>query len=351
MTTALSRRGFMVSASATGAVLLGAGPVRALDGPTPWAGEPIVDCHFHDRPTDEAMIAHLDGAGVSNGFVLAGIDFDERMKGLEARHPGRILGWGRSTRLAADDGPMPTDELARMAASRAVDAAAALRSAVARGARGFAETVGVVAVDGPELRRLYAIAAELDVAVMMHFQESVIPGLPRYGITGFSRIERVLRDFPNTRFVCHASDFWGHIDAKFTDGGAYPTGKVNAGGLTERLLVEYPNIHGDFGAPSGLMQLARDPEFTAGFLERHAEKLLFGSDCGCTDGRGGAVLPPPGDTSSAGSMQVRMAAQGGLGGKCIARELLRIAWTATDRATFRKITWTNAHRVYRLGAA
>ena len=35
--------------------------------------------------------------------------------------------------------------------------------------------------------------------------------------------------------------------------------------------------------------LSRDPEFTAEFLIRHRDKLIFGSDCGCTDGHGGGT--------------------------------------------------------------
>ena len=32
--------------------------------------------------------------------------------------------------------------------------------------------------------------------------------------------------------------------------------------------------------------LNRDPEFMRGFLARHQDKLLFGSDCACLDGKG-----------------------------------------------------------------
>lgn len=35
--------------------------------------------------------------------------------------------------------------------------------------------------------------------------------------------------------------------------------------------------------------LARDPEFTAGFLKRHENKLIYGSDCICADGKGTGI--------------------------------------------------------------
>ena len=39
-------------------------------------------------------------------------------------------------------------------------------------------------------------------------------------------------------------------------------------------------------ANSGNNALSRSPEFTAEFLARHQDKLIFGSDCNCLDGNG-----------------------------------------------------------------
>jgi predicted TIM-barrel fold metal-dependent hydrolase len=66
----------------------------------------------------------------------------------------------------------------------------------------------------------------------------------------------------------------------------YPKGPVTPGGLTDRYLVDYPNLFGDLSAGSGLNALTRDEEFTRGFLERHQSKLLYGSDCSDHDGNG-----------------------------------------------------------------
>ena len=66
----------------------------------------------------------------------------------------------------------------------------------------------------------------------------------------------------------------------------YPLGPVTPGGLTDRLLTDYPNMFGDLSAGSGLNALNRDEEFTRGFLERHQDKLLYGSDCNDNIGRG-----------------------------------------------------------------
>jgi hypothetical protein len=354
-----SRREFVASVAATTA--LGSTAARAaLAKDVPWRGEKVIDCHFHARPSEASMIAHLDGSGCTHGLVSAADDLVDRIPALLRKYPSRFPGWTRTTRLVAESADGTGQPLiAGAPATTPAAAVANLRNAVHLGARGFAETIGALPVDGPEFQRLFALASELDVPIMMHFQQGSVPNLPRYGVMGFSRIEAMLKKYPKTRFICHASDFWGHIDARYEDGGTYLTGKVQPGGLADRLLSDYPNIYGDFSAPSGLFQLSRDPDFTSEFLIRQQDKLLFGSDCGCADGRGAVAVPPAGAPPAAATsgapgarpagatnMQTSAAAQGGFAGKCIARELLSIAWKTTPRPVFRKLVWGNAHRTY-----
>jgi uncharacterized protein len=108
------------------------------------------------------------------------------------------------------------------------------------------------------------------------------------------------------------------------------------GGITDKLLGDYPNLYGDVSANSGNNRLSRDPAFTADFLRRHQQKLLFGSDCGCTDGQGGGV--------SQGSNP----AAARLAGKCVARETLTVLKRSTSAEIFRKITWDNAHTLLKI---
>jgi predicted TIM-barrel fold metal-dependent hydrolase len=82
--------------------------------------------------------------------------------------------------------------------------------------------------------------------------------------------------------------------------------------------------------------LSRDPEFTAGFLNRHQDKLIFGSDCACADGHGGGVA------------QANNPPAARLAGKCVARETLTLLKATVTPQMFRKLTWDNAHRVYQL---
>ena len=34
-------------------------------------GSPVIDCHFHPRPTIEANLAHLNGSGCQAAYMLA----------------------------------------------------------------------------------------------------------------------------------------------------------------------------------------------------------------------------------------------------------------------------------------
>jgi hypothetical protein len=356
-----SRRDFVISAA--GAAMVGPVVARAaLADDVPWRAEKVVDCHYHGKPTDAGIIAHLDGAGISNTLILSQGDFAPRMASLRANYPGRVLGWSRGAALAAAGGAEPSAPPAApgarlpMTFASTPEVVEALTREIKAGAKGFGEVAGHVSVDGPELQRVYALAAEFRVPILMHFQEVAVPGQPRYGISGFSRIEPMLKKYPKTHFICHASDFWGHIDARYKDGGDYPSGKVVPGGLADRLLSDYANMHGDLSAPSGLIQLARDPAFTSEFLARHSSKLIFGSDCGCDDGRGSssggimariaagtaAAAPPGAGARAAASVSA------GLARKCIARELLTVVWNTTPRPLFRKLVWENAHRTYKI---
>jgi len=282
-----------------------------------WGG-PVVDCHHHLRRTAEENIVHLDGCGVSNAMALARENSVDQIAALRQKYPGRLLGW-----FASADITKP-------------EAEALLTKAIGNGAIGFGEIKFHVEAAGPELRRMYALAADLNVPILIHFQE--VPHTPTEGVfsTGFRNFEAMLKAYPKTIFIGHADAFWANVSAGYANDVAYPTGPVKRGGTTDKLLGDYPNLYGDLSANSGNNALSRDPEFTAGFLKRHEDKLIFGSDCACSDGKGGGV-------SQAGNP-----AASRLAGKCVARETLTLLRATVSPAAFRKLSWENAHRVYRL---
>jgi uncharacterized protein len=146
----------------------------------------------------------------------------------------------------------------------------------------------------------------------------------------------VLRRHPKTKFIGHADAFWANVSADYANQEAYPSGRIVRGGITDKLLGDYANLFGDLAANSGNNALSRDPEFTPDFLRRHQDKLIFGSDCSCADGKGGGVS------------QANNPAAKRIAGRCVARETLTLLKNTATPAMFRKMTWDNAHRIYRL---
>ena len=148
----------------------------------------------------------------------------------------------------------------------------------------------------------------------------------------------MLKEHRDTTFIGHADVFWANVSAGDHNEAAYPTGRIVRGGITDKLLGDYPNLYGDLSANSGNNMLSRDPEFTADFLRRHQNKLMFGSDCACSDGHGGGVSQ--GNNPAAARMV----------GKCVARETLTVLKRTASPEVFRKIVWSNAHTLLAIPA-
>ncbi len=97
----------------------------------------------------------------------------------------------------------------------------------------------------------------------------------------------MLKKYPKVNFLGHAQTWWANVDRGHKDQKIlYPKTKVTPGGLTDRLLSDYPNMFGDLSAGSGLNFFLRDEEHTKAFLQRHQDKLIYGSDCSDRIGNG-----------------------------------------------------------------
>jgi predicted TIM-barrel fold metal-dependent hydrolase len=300
----INRRTFLQAAVQATA---GAAILRA-QSPEPW-GSPVIDIHHHWRRQPDANSLHMDGAGITRAVLLTDVAQDAQ---AAAMPPARF------TRFTSVNATRP-------------DALEVLRKAAAADTRGFGEMKSPVAADGPEMRRIYELAAELGLPVLLHFQEASQQQSVGTFNTHFSRLPALLKQYPRTTFIGHANTFWANISAEVTDQN-YPSDKVKPGGLTDRMLTEFPYLYGDLSATSGRNALARSPDFSADFLARHQDKLLFGSDCACRDGKGaGQTSPHP-----------------LVAGKCIARETLTALQKLTAPEVFRKIVWQNGTRLLKL---
>jgi len=278
-------------------------------------GTPVFDVHFHLRAQPAANLAHLDGAGIAKANLLTRGRALDQVKALQATAPGRFT-WFNSYDVTRPDAEL------------------VLTQAVKSGAQGFGEMKFHVAADGPELRRVYALAADLRVPILIHFQEVDHVSNEGTWSTGFAKtFESVLKAYPRTTFIGHADAFWANVSEDYHNEAAYPTGPIRRGGVTDRLLGDYPNLFGDMSAVSGNNAIARDPAFTADFLKRHQDKLLFGSDCSCSDGHGAGYNNP---------------AAPQMAGKCVARETLSRLERSTSPGIFQKIVWGNVHGLLRI---
>ena len=289
----------------------------AADTTAPDWGGPVRDIHLHPRPDVDGNFRHLEGCGVSHAILLAQATDADHIHAIQQKYPGKFR-WG-----AASDVTKPT-------------AAATLTTAVKQGAIVLGELKYHVAANGPEMNRIYSLAADLQVPILMHFQE--YPHFEGEGNwnTGIKSFGAVLKAHPKVRFIAHADAFWANMSADYANQSAYPTGPIRRGGISDQLLADYPNFFGDLSANSGNNCLSRDPEFTRDFLVRHQDKLMFGSDCGCTDGAG------------SGNAQPNNPAATRLAGKCVARETLALLKRSTTPEIFRKLTWENSTRLFHL---
>lgn len=275
-----SRRSFLGLSGAlvTGMALpLSAGTVfRSID-------EPIIDIHQHTNyvgRTTEQLLTHQRAMGVTHTILLpsgralqdlASTNFGES-NGLEAQvepneaayqmakqYPGEFY-------FGANEVPdIPTT-------------IKTIKKYLKKGGVVIGEQKFNVESDSPEMQKIYELAKEYDVPVLMHWQHG------RFN-HGLDRFHKMLEKYPDVNFIGHAQTWWGNIDKNHTDQTVmYPKGKVTPGGITDRLLSDYPNMFGDLSAGSGLNSMKRDEEHAKGFLQRHQDKLLYGSDCADMDG-------------------------------------------------------------------
>jgi uncharacterized protein len=307
----MQRRTFVQSIFAAAAV-----GRLAAEPDLPW-GSPVLDTHLHLRREADACYTHIQGCGVTRAVLLTPAAGEDRAKAEMERRPHTFA------RSVSADPASP-------------DAGRLIRDALKDGAVSIGELKYHLALDSPEMRRIYEIAAELQVPVMLHIQTFPhFPGEQPYN-TGYPQLDKMLRIYPKTSFIGHGDLFWAHISADVPTDRGYPAGPIRPGGLTDRWLSDFPNLYADTSANSGNNALSRDPEFSKEFIRRHASKLIFGSDCSCTDGKG------------AGVAQNNNPEAARLNGKCVARETLALLQRLTTPEIFRRIAWENGMALFKI---
>ncbi|MEO8050744.1 MAG: amidohydrolase [Acidobacteriota bacterium] len=274
-----------------------------------WGG-PALDIHLHLRADPEASLAHINGSGVTKAVLLTRVESADQSRALVEKYPSRFV-WFVSADVSKPE------------------SAALLTKAIKSGALGLGEIKNKVDCDGLEMKRMYALAADLNVPITIHFGEVPQPSGNAVFNGGFKRFDTMLKAFPRTKFIAHADTFWANVSADYATDTAYPSGPIKPGGISDKWLSDYPNLWADMSANSCNNFLNRDPDFTEGFLARHQDKLMFGCDCPCSDGRGGGTTNP----------------NPSLHGKCIARETLAGVRKMSKPEVFQKIRWDNGTKL------
>ncbi len=291
----ITRRGFLAVAATT--------LTRAA------SGDSVVDIHQHTNysgRTDEQLIAHQQRMGITTTVLLpagsqlglaVGAGGNDTVLALAKKYPGQYVFFA--------------NELPDIPEAKKV-----LEKYLKLGAIGIGEQKFHVDADSKHMQRIAEIARDHKVPVLMHFQHDT------YNL-GFERFYKMLDKYPTVNFIGHAQTWWANIDKNHTQQSVlYPKTPVMAGGITDRLLSDYPNVFGDLSAGSGLNALMRDENHAREFLKRHRKKLMYGSDCSDKEGAG---------TGCSGSQQ-----------------LAAVRRLSPDAETTRDILLNNAARVLKL---
>jgi len=94
----------------------------------------------------------------------------------------------------------------------------------------------------------------------------------------FASLEQRLKQFPDLAFIGHGPHFWNNITDNPPEILFHDKGPINNFGVIDRLLESYPNFYCDISGKSGFNALNRDHQMAGRFLEKHHEKILFGTD-------------------------------------------------------------------------
>ncbi len=236
----------------------------------------VLDIHQHTNysgRTDDQLAAHQRKMGVAKTILLPagykptpGLDVggNDTCVSLAHNHPKEFVYFA--------------NELPDIPATRET-----LEKYLKTGAPGIGEQKFHVDCDSSSMQLVARIALEHHVPVLMHFQHDT------YNLH-IERLHTMLQKFPKVNFIGHAQTWWANIDRNCDQVTMYPKGKVTPGGITDRLLSDYPNMYGDLSAGSGLNSMLRDEDQARDFLKRHQDKLMFGSDCTDTVGEGDKCL-------------------------------------------------------------
>ena len=88
----------------------------------------------------------------------------------------------------------------------------------------------------------------------------------------------VLKAFPEIRFVAHGPEFWRQFGQRPPVYAHHSKGPITGKGIIWELLDGHSNLYCDTSGFSAYYALSRDPAYTAEFINRYGDRVLFGTD-------------------------------------------------------------------------
>jgi hypothetical protein len=244
----------------------------------------MIDIHTHlgrilreDVPvTAEELIENMDKWGVEKAVVLPldatpeGSTFwftTEQVIDIYRKYPERIIPFCKLDPRQINNSPV-------------TDFTWILKEYKDLGCKGVGEITANLYIDDPMVVNLFRQCGDMEMPVLFHLVDRI--GAP-YGLVDdiyLPRLEKVLKELPQTIFIGHAMSFWAEISSDVDEKtrGGYPKGPIKSPGRLQELLKKYNNLYGDLSAGSGFNAITRDPEYGYKFLEEFQDKLLFGTD-------------------------------------------------------------------------
>ena len=128
-----------------------------------------------------------------------------------------------------------------------------LRKYLSKGCVGIGEVKAEIPVNHPRMLKLFDWAGEHNLPVIIHMTEKYC--------YDFFRLRSLIRKL-KTNLIMHGWGWWNHLQ----------------NGFIAQILDEEPNLYMDCSANSGFINLAKNLNYTKNFLEKYAEKILYGTD-------------------------------------------------------------------------